>query len=253
MERCRRGAGLRGDLRRSRQKLSRSTGLWSALTPDLLIKLLDEFLGASAQTALTLSHVCQDWRRIILADRYTLTSLKFRTVVLSNTAQQRQEQQEDERLPAVFSGSLSHFNITAHVVRARYLMTLGKTKLAIEHWKVAAKKNHPIAQFHVGISKYEAFDAEEAYLYLKRACKQLLQAASEEDAFLLSREERQETLMHASLILGIIMVDNELEFEPDFSFEKDYSGAITWLKVARDRGSLEAAKVLNSLFRNGQY
>jgi len=227
---------------------------WSHCPSDLLVEILGGFLEFDAQLALLMSQVCVDWRHGILNDRYLLENLNYKMVRRVSTASGDVDDEADdpkEPFPAVFSKSLMHGNATAHVARAKFYSHQGDNALALASWKTAAKRNHPLALFKWGMHLYESFDPEDAYLYLKRACKHLM-VGSDEDLFTMTNEERQELLRSASLILGIIICDNDLEFE-SVGFDKDYSGAIAWLKVARDRGCSDAANIMNSLFRNGNY
>ena len=245
---------------------------WSHLPADLLLELIDRFLDGSATIAMVLTHVCRDWRETILGDRWILEKLKYRRLTfqgaladtnntnnVNNTNNTNNANNANDVLPAIFSKSLLHGNPYAHVARAKFLVASASKKshpLAAKHWRVASKKGHPLALYHVGLQSYEAFDPEDAYLHLKRACKQLMSPVSAGDEndnlFLMTHDERQMCLRQASLILGIIIVDNDLEFE-DFGFDKDYSGAITWLGIARDRGCADASRIIASLHRNGNY
>ena len=238
---------------------------WSRCPTDLLVEILAGFLEFDAQFAMVMSHVCRDWRWSILNDRYLLENLNYKSLRWVSTSASSDADEPGsasssdssdavdpkEPFPAVFSKSLMHGNATAHVARAKFYTRLGDKSLALSSWKAAAKKNHPLALFNWGMHQYDSFDPEDAYLYLKRACKHLM-VGSNEVVFMMTHEERQELLRSASLILGIIICDNDLEIE-SFGFDKDYSGAIAWLKVARDRGCSDAANIINSLFRNGNY
>jgi hypothetical protein len=221
---------------------------WSGLPSDLLVQVIDKFLDADAQVALTLSHVCREWRNIILKDGYTLEVIRFRTLNRKGAFPGK-----GDLPPSLFLASLGKLNVTAHIAQARYLSSIDRNSSAAQHWKIAAKKGHPLAQIHVGLASYEDFNAEDAYLNLKRGCKQLLMAGGQEDKFMMTAEEGQEMMVRACLILGILIIDNDLDLESDFSLDKDYSNAIYWLKIARDKGCHDAAKILQSMFRNGQY
>lgn len=226
---------------------------WNHCPGDLLVEILGGFLEFDAHLALVMSQVCNDWRESILNDCYLLENLNYKTLRRVSTVSGDPDDRTDQKepFPAVFSKSLLHGNATAHVARAKFYTHRGDNSLALTSWKTAAKKNHPLALFKWGMHQYESFDPEDAYLYLKRACKYLM-VGSDEELFMMTHEERQELLRSASLVLGIIICDNDLEFEC-FGFDKDYSGAIAWLKVARDRGCSDAANIMNSLFRNGNY
>jgi len=215
-----------------------SAGGWASIPSDLLTEILanPRYLGSDPTVALTLSHVCRDWREAILGDRWALEKLKYRRLTRRVPANETVPP-----LPAVFTASLAHGNEYAHVARAKFLVSLGQQHRAETHWRQAAKRNHPLGLFHVGLNKYQEWgDAEDAYIHLKRACKQLMcgegcegcrgcegerESASDDD-ILLTRVERTTILRQASLIVGIIIADNDLEFE-GFG-EKDYSGAIAW-------------------------
>ena len=220
-----------------------SAGGWASIPSDLLTEIVanPRYLGSDPTVALTLSHVCRDWREAILGDRWALEKLRYRRLT------RRVPDETVPPLPAIFTASLAHGNEYAHVARAKFLVSLGQQHRAETHWRQAAKRNHPLGLFHVGLNKYQEWgDAEDAYIHLKRACKQLMcgegcegcegckgcegcesqcESASDDD-FLLTRLERTTILRQASLIVGIIIADNDLEFE-GFR-EKDYSGAIAW-------------------------
>lgn len=228
---------------------------WNALTHDLLVEIMVTYLDRDATTALRMSHVCRDWRSSILNDHFLLETLKYKTLralpCADGTRNSAEPGDDMPSVPAILNRSLLLSNATAHVAQAKFYTKRGDKSLALLSWKTAAKKNHPLGLFYFGMHQYESFDPEDAYLYLKRACKQLM-VDSGEEAFMMTFDERQELLRRASLILGIIICDNDLELK-NFGLDKDYSGAIAWLKVARDRGCNDATKILNSLFRNGNY
>ena len=239
-----------------------SAGGWASIPSDLLTEILanPRYLGSDPTVALTLSHVCRDWREAILGDRWALEKLKYRRLT------RRVPDEAVPPLPAIFTASLAHGNEYAHVARAKFLVSLGQQHRAETHWRQAAKRNHPLGLFHVGLNKYQEWgDAEDAYIHLKRACKQLMcgegcegcegckgcegcesqcESASDDD-FLLTRLERTTILRQASLIVGIIIADNDLEFE-GFR-EKDYSGAIAWYVLMMRSSSLSLSSLLSLL------
>ena len=57
-----------------------SAGGWASIPSDLLTEILanPRYLGSDPTVALTLSHVCRDWREAILGDRWALEKLKYR-------------------------------------------------------------------------------------------------------------------------------------------------------------------------------
>eukprot|EP00889_Picochlorum_renovo_P004254 jgi/Picre1/31284/NNA_006637.t1 len=97
---------------------------------------------------------------------------------------------------------------------------------ACKYWKIAAKKAHPEALAMLAFEYYAGRgadkDPEEAYLLFNR---------------------------FSSHVLAILILDNEF-MSP---FDKSTTSAVKWLKKSQMHGCPEAGKLLQSMFRNGQY
>jgi len=66
---------------------------------------------------------------------------------------------------------------------------------------------------------------------------------------LMTRKDCEKTLQYSAHILGILVLDGEALS----ALERDSSMAIKWLQVAHRHGCPEAGKLLQSMFRSGQY
>lgn len=144
-------------------------------------------------------------------------------------------------------------NASACLAVARFYETAGEQEAAGRYWKIAARAGHPEAQWRVGYACYKgttgSSDSEDALLWISRAAKQLadvLAARATALPLMMTLRECRKILSQAAHIVGILHLDGE-------GTKQDSQAAITWLSIAHRCGCSDAGKILNSLFRNGQY
>ena len=232
---------------------------WADLPQELLGMILcAKPLDWSAESAKTMASVCRSWRQKILLDPYITEGIKFKSLKMKSVV--------PNSPPLSFSGILAAClrsnNLTACIVVARYQCLVGNYACANKYWKVVAKKSHPEGLAMMAFEYYSGRsverDPEEAYLYLTRACRKLeayITSTStstdltEEIPVLMTLAYCQNLLQHAAHILAILIIDNDF-LSP---LEKDASAAIRWLKTSHSLGCSEAGKLLQSMFRSGQY
>jgi hypothetical protein len=226
---------------------------WEGLPQEILGLIIEECTGCCAITAVTLSHVCKSWREKIIADSYMMEKIKFKNLTMSNPTDM--DHLSSLRRHKILHAALLSNNITASLVMARYLTRIGKYSTASKYWRSAAKMCHPEGLAVLGFELYSdgyslTRDPEEAYLLLTRACKRLENSLlSGNIPVLMTEESCGKLLQRAAHILAILIIDNDF-LSP---IEKDTSSAVRWLQTSHKLGCHEAGKLLQSMFRSGQY
>lgn len=233
------------------------TESWECL-PKELLELVLHLAGNDAQTLQSLAQVCQAWRYALFCESSIIRSVEFHGLrVHSTNAPQRTP------FPTLLRRALMACNQTACIVAARFLMLHSQEVEAHRYWRIAARKGHPEAQAHLGCAHYFGLlpgvdrDPEEAYLQLTRSCKALSEVLKTKDTLpektslpvLMTEADCIRILRHISHILAIVILDGEA-ISP---LEQNNSAAIKWLTVSNTYGCSEAAKLLQSMFRSGQY
>lgn len=242
---------IKGLLTMSSESDARNS-LWEGL-PQEILGLIIEFTGGCAKTAVTLSHVCKAWREKIIADSYIMEKIKFRNLRILFSPDI--DHLSSLRKHKIFDAALRSNNITAILVLARYLTRIGKYCTASKYWRSVATMCHPEGLAVVGFELYSdgyslTKDPEEAYLLLTRACKRLESSLiSGNIPVLMTEESCGKLLQRAAHILAILIIDNDF-LSP---IEKDTSSAVRWLQTSHKLGCHEAGKLLQSMFRSGQY
>jgi hypothetical protein len=231
-------------------------GQWADLPQELLGMILcAKPLDWSAESAKIMASVCRSWRQKILLDPYITEGIKFKSLKMKSVVPN-----SPFSFSGILSASLRSNNLTACIVAARYQRLAGNHSCANKYWKIVAKKSHPEGLAMMAFEYYSGRslerDPEEAYLYLTRACRKLEACITStssrlagEVPVLMTIVYCQNLLQHAAHILAILIIDNDF-LSP---LEKDTSAAIRWLKISHSLGCSEAGKLLQSMFRSGQY
>lgn len=229
---------------------------WENL-PQEILGLIIEFLDCSAAITGTLSQVCVSWREKIINDAYIMEKVQFRTLALRKDTNGIQESNNfpPPEMHRVLNAALLSNNITACIVMARYLTNKRHFNLARRYWKIASKRCHPEGLAVLGFEFYSdrylvERDPEEAYLLLSRACKRLeTSLMTGNTPVLMTEDSCRKLLQRAAHVLAILIMDNDF-LSP---IERDTTGAVKWLKTSHRLGCQEAGKLLQSMFRSGQY
>ena len=241
---------------------------WAQLPGELLAQII-KCSGNSAAVARTLSQVCLPWRTAISSDKTILKALKFEKLVLREMPKRRQFA---AALPWCVELASAAGNVSAALLAARYCQAQGCEIEARKHWTRAARAGHCEAMWRIGVSYYHGRtalqqDSEEALLWLTRVVRALLPSPLAETeqlssslvlppkdpspspssaCLLMSPALIAETLRESAHILGVIYLDGD-------ATKQDTAAALKWLEMSRQHGCVEAAKLLHSLFRSGQY
>lgn len=233
------------------KKLKQNGGvcLWEGLPQEILGLIIEQFSDCCANLAITLAQVCRSWREKIVNDSYTMERIKFKNLQMAQGYSTSNGCTLGKH--RILQAALHSNNITACIVMARYLTSIRNYTLANKYWKVTAKKSHPEGLAILGFDMYSAgFEREEAYLLLSRACKRLENSLlSGNIPILMTKESCRKLLQRAAHILAILIIDNDF-LSP---IEKDTSSAVKWLQISHKLGCHEAGKLLQSMFRSGQY
>lgn len=233
---------------------------WSTLPQDIIVLILSQgTIDWSAETARAMSQVCREWRSKVLMDHHIMESIKFSSLRYRPHAKRFKPGVSD--VPLLHRALLSS-NVTACIVTARYHSSYSNYSSASKYWKIAAKKAHPEALAMLAFEYYAGRgadkDPEEAYLLFNRVCKMLDNIIVELDMSgknessvppLMTEESCKRILQFSSHVLAILILDNEF-MSP---FDKSTTSAVKWLKKSQMHGCPEAGKLLQSMFRNGQY
>ena len=156
-------------------------------------------------------------------------------------------------------------NLSASLAAARLCELSAEPEDAAQHWARAARLGHPEAQWRLGFAFYRGIqgprDSEEALMWLSRAAKQLVGVVADQPVDLpetpaqhippavplfMTTASCRRTLANAAHILGCLYLDGE-------GTKQDAAAAVKWLGTAQHCGCVEAAGLLASLFRSGQY
>lgn len=235
---------------------------WSTLPQDLIGIILSQgTIDWSAETARAMSQVCREWRSKILMDNHIMESIKFSGLRHRSLIDSRRFKPGVSDVPLLHRALLSS-NVTACIVTARYHSSYSNYSSACTYWKIAAKKAHPEALAMLAFEYYAGRatekDPEEAYLLFNRVCKILdtvivdmgIHGKNESSVPpLMTEESCKRILQFSSHVVAILILDNEF-MSP---FDKSTTSAVKWLKKSQMHGCPEAGKLLQSMFRNGQY
>ena len=241
-------------------------GHWAELPPELLGNIV-RLAGPKASLARIVTQVCPFWRDSLAADTCTWQLLELQTVRLVGFGPG--VRRNPPPLPWVLRQAMAAGNVIATVVAARFLEAAAEIDDARKCWLRAARWGHPEGQWKVGVAYYEGSlgahqDSEEAMLWLMRAAKALLplfdppEETSELGGAaaaavsrvslppLMSFKTCKTALSQSAHIVGVLHLDGD-------AVAQDASAAIRWFQVAHRFGCLEAGRLLQSLFRSGQY
>lgn len=235
------------------EKVAQELYSWEDLPQEILGLIIEEFSDCSACTTGVLSQVCKSWRQKIVSDSYVMERIKFSTLRMNNGF--HTDLASSLGRHKILHAALLSNNITACIVTARYFTSIQRHNVANKYWRIVAKKCHPEGLARLGFALYsDEFsierDPEEAYLLLLRACRRLESSLLSGDIPILMTEDScRKLLQRAAHILAILIIDNDF-LSP---IEKDSSSAVKWLKTSHKLGCHEAGKLLQSMFRSGQY
>ncbi|KAL4515106.1 hypothetical protein Ndes2526A_g09328 [Nannochloris sp. 'desiccata'] len=182
-------------------------------------------------------------------------------------------------LPWIVDKAASASNMAASILSARFYQLQGLEKESKKQWMRAARMGHPEACWRLGVAYYHGEgaltvqqDSEEALFWLNKAAKTLLASVQDlENSNLTSNNDNNNSeitprqlhftsghsvlmsdslstlaLKEASHILGVLHLDGD-------ATKQDSGVAIKWLQIAEMCGCNEAGRMLQSLFRSGQY
>jgi Sel1 repeat len=260
---------------------------WAALPVEILGNIV-QLLGKNPNHARCFSQVCSSWRGSVASEKRMLKELDFRTLRLV-TAPVGEENHNDRvreklknimQLPWIVDKAASASNMAASILSGRFYQLQGLEKESKKHWMRAARLGHPEACWRLGVAYYHGEgaltvqqDIEEALFWLNKAAKTLiaavhglensnitmntsnnnsemaprqLQFTSPEHLLLMSDSLSTMALKESSHILGVIHLDGD-------ATKQDTGVAIKWLQMAEMCGCMEAGRMLQSLFRSGQY
>lgn len=221
------------------------TADWASLPGELLSNVVRQG-GACPQLAQTLGQVCPAWRAALTAEKAMWQELEFERLLppprICCTAVSRLS------LPWVVRQAAEAGNVSASVLAGRFCLSQRLDADAKKHWQRAAKAGHPEACWRVGVGYYRGEmalqqDSEEALFWLQRAARAL---ANPPEGCLMSEAACAAALQESAHILGVIHLDGD-------ATKMDTTAAIRWFHIAAQRGCADAGRMLQSLFRSGQY
>jgi TPR repeat protein len=217
----------------------------------------------------------------VASEKHTLKELEFRTlrfIEIDKTNQGEGGGRGVHHLPWIMEKAACASNVAASVLSARFYHLQGLEKESKKHWIRAARMGHPEAAWRLGVAYYHGEgaltvqqDSEEALFWLTKAAKTLIAALQDvensntatnnnntsgeitpkklrfnSEHCLLSDTLCTMALKEASHILGVLHLDGD-------ATKQDTGVAIKWLQMSEMCGCLEAGRMLQSLFRSGQY
>ena len=260
---------------------------WASLPVEILGNIV-RLIGRNPNYTRSFSQVCSAWRASVASEKLMLKELEFKTLRLiptltkidnsaSSTACLEFRKLEKRELPWIVEKAASASNMAASILSARFYQLQGLEKESKKHWVRAARMGHPEACWRLGVAYYHGDaltlqqDSEEALFWLNKAAKTLITATVDvenspssstssttsivfptklhfdsEQCLLMSDSLCIISLKEASHILGVIHLDGD-------ATKQDTGVAIKWLQMAEMCGCLEAGRMLQSLFRSGQY
>lgn len=264
---------------------------WDSLPAEILGNIV-RLLGSNPNHARCFSQVCSSWRASVASETSSLKDLEFKTLRLAtientyrNTSYLEKTKKRGIDLPWIVDKAASASNMAASILSARFCQLQGLEKESKKHWMRAARMGHPEACWKLGVAYYHGEgaltvqqDSEEALFWLNKAAKTLLASVkglgnsnitststtdnnnsnnnseraprklhfTSEHCVLMSDSLSTLALKEASHILGVIHLDGD-------ATKQDTGVAIKWLQIAEMCGCNEAGRMLQSLFRSGQY
>jgi ribosomal protein L24E len=260
---------------------------WASLPVEILGNIV-RLLGSNPNHARSFSQVCSSWRASVSSEKRMLKELEFKTLRLvtpTNNNDNRKTSHVEKttkkqgiNLPWILELAANASNMAASVLAARFYQLQALEKEAKKHWVRAARMGHPEACWRLGVAYYRGEgaltvqqDSEEALFWLNKAAKALIASSQDlenvnftsssnsnseitprklhftsEQCFLMSDSLCMTALKEASHILGVIHLDGD-------ATKQDTGTAIKWLQMAEMCGCNEAGRMLQSLFRSGQY
>ncbi|KAG7666940.1 hypothetical protein Ndes2526B_g04580 [Nannochloris sp. 'desiccata'] len=258
---------------------------WDSLPVEILGNIV-WLLGRNPKHARCFSQVCTSWRASVASETCSLKELDFKTlrlITLENdnrsTSYLEKTKKRGIDLPWIVDKAASASNISASILSARFYQLQGLEKESKKQWMRAARMGHPEACWRLGVAYYHGEgaltvqqDSEEALFWLNKAAKTLLASVQDVEnsnltsnndnnnseitprqlhftsghCFLMSDSLSTLALKEASHILGVLHLDGD-------ATKQDSGVAIKWLQIAEMCGCNEAGRMLQSLFRSGQY
>ena len=230
---------------------------WADLPGELLAKIVRAG-GLSPAMTRTMSQVCTSWRTSMASYKELFQTLKFNNLRLRPRAGPLAAIAIPP-LPWVALQAITANNIAASVLAARFYQNRGLDSDAKKHWMRSARLGHPEALWRIGAAYYHGNmtlqqDSEEALHWLTRATKALLipgqvvilRNTTTEGNVLMSDTLARIVLKECAHILGVIHLDGD-------ATKQDTQIAIKWFQISHQHGCMEAGRMLQSLFRSGQY
>lgn len=226
---------------------------WADLPGELLAKVIRAG-GLSPTMACSMSQVCSSWRQSIASDKDMFRTLNFKSLALSSAGPAASV----PALPWVVLQAISAANMAASVLAARFYHNRGMESNAKKHWMRAARMGHPEAAWRIGSGYYHGSmtlqqDSEEALLWLTRAARTLMTPGqlltlrnTTGSSHLMSATLCRTALKECAHILGVVHLDGD-------ATKQDTGAAIKWFQISHQHGCMEAGRMLQSLFRSGQY
>lgn len=262
---------------------------WDSLPAEILGNIV-RLLGRNPNHARCFSQVCSSWRASVASETSSLKELDFKTLRLATiennnyrgTSYLEKTKKRGIDLPWILCKAATASNIAASILSARFCQLQGLEKESKKHWMRAARMGHPEACWRLGVAYYHGEgaltvqqDSEEALFWLNKATKTLLASVknlgnsnitsssnnitntngevasrqlhfTSEHCILMPDSLSTLALKEASHILGVIHLDGD-------ATKQDTGVAIKWLQIAEMCGCNEAGRMLQSLFRSGQY
>jgi hypothetical protein len=255
---------------------------WASLPVEILGNIVRLGCGKDPEHARNFSQVCCSFRASVASEKHMLKELDFKTLRITTSTIDNDRIMLLERtkkriidLPWILEKAAAAANMAASILAARFCQLQGLEKESKKHWMRAARMNHPEACWRLGVAYYHGEgaltvqqDSEEALFWLNKAAKTLIASIKDlenigtannngettprklhfasEHCLLMSDDVCRMALKEASHILGVIHLDGD-------ATKQDTGVAIKWLQMAEMCGCNEAAKMVQSLFRSGQY